>query len=149
MTTRTAACACGRLRVTVEGEPVVVTLCHCDFCQKMSGSAFQTGAQFAPEHVVEISGEERVYNGLVIDGVGVAGSDDIAIDYHFCPTCGANVYRTMDGPFPMFAVAVGNFVDPGFAAPVVETHTVTRHHWVQPVPGAAQFETFPTADDQE
>jgi len=146
MTTRTARCACGRLTVTVRGEPLTVTICHCDFCQKRSGSVFQTGAQFSPEQIVEISGETQTYNGLEIDGVGVAGSD-LSIDYHFCTTCGSNVYRTMEGPPAFFAIAVGNFVDPDFPAPVVETYTAMRHHWVPPVPTAAQFDAFPTADD--
>ena len=146
MTTRTASCACGRLTVTVEGDPLVVTICHCDFCQKMSGSVFQTGAQFGPQQVVEISGETKTFNGLEIDSVGVAGSE-IGIDYHFCTTCGSNVYRTIAGPSVLFAIAVGNFVDPDFPAPMVETYTSLRHHWVTPVPDAMQFEAFPTTED--
>ena len=125
-----------------------MTVCHCDFCQKISGSAFQTGAQFSPQQVVDIRGDIKTYNGLELDGVGVAGSE-IGITYHFCPTCGSNVYRTMEGPPPFLAIAVGNFVDPGFPAPAVETFTSMRHHWVTPVPGAAQFEAFPSADDSE
>jgi Glutathione-dependent formaldehyde-activating enzyme len=74
MTTRTAECACGRVRVSVENEPLRVLTCHCDFCQKRTGSVFQVSARFAEDQVVEISGETKIYNGLQIDGVGVAGS---------------------------------------------------------------------------
>jgi hypothetical protein len=127
----------------VQDEPLAVSICHCDFCQKRTGSVFQVGARFAEEQIVEITGETRVYNGLEIDGVGARGAD-IGIDYHFCTTCGSTVYWTMAGPPPLFALAVGNFVDPDFPVPAVEMYTTTRHHWVPPVPGAAQFEAFRT-----
>jgi hypothetical protein len=143
MTTRTATCACGRLRVTVDGDPLAVLACHCDACQRRSGSVFAVNAQFAPEQIVEISGERSRFNGLELDGVGVAGSDEIGIDFHFCPTCGATVYRTMGDPPSFFAIGVGCFVDPGFPAPVVEMHTADRHDWVVPVPDATQFDAFP------
>ena len=51
----------------------------------------------------------------------------------------------MEGdPPPFFAIGVGNFVEPDFPAPVAETYTSMRHHWVTPAPTAAQFEAFPT-----
>ena len=55
------------------------------------------------------------------------------------------MYRTLDGdPPPFFAIGVGNFVDSDFPAPVVETYSLMRHHWVPPVPTAVQFDEFPT-----
>jgi hypothetical protein len=69
MPTRTAQCACGRLQVDVVGEPHVVAVCNCDFCQKRTGSVFQVGAYFTKDQVVEIRGEVKAYNGLEVDGV--------------------------------------------------------------------------------
>ena len=38
--TRTASCNCGQLCVTVKGpDPERISLCHCNLCQKQSGSA--------------------------------------------------------------------------------------------------------------
>ena len=138
MTSRTAQCACGRLNVTVEGEPLAVVNCHCDFCQKRTGSVFSAGAQFTPEQVVEISGETKTFNGLEIDGVGAIRG--LGIDYSFCPTCGSTVYWNFafDG-LSITGIAVGNFVDPDFPIPTVEYFTATRHHWVPPVSGAEQI----------
>ncbi len=45
--TPTAECACGRVQVTVHNEPLMVATCHCDFCQKRTGSVFQVGADYA------------------------------------------------------------------------------------------------------
>jgi hypothetical protein len=140
MTTRTAQCACGRVTITVEGEPLAIPTCHCDFCQKRTGSVMSVAAQFTPEQVVETHGETKTFNGLEIDGVGAMGG--VAIDYMFCPTCGSTVYWTFsfDGQ-SLVGIAVGNFFDPGFPMPTVEYFPETRHHWIPPVPGAAQFPT--------
>jgi hypothetical protein len=141
MTTRTARCGCGRVELTVEGEPTLVNTCHCDFCQKRSGSVFATNAHFAEDQVVAITGDTKIYNGLEIDGVGTAGSGP-GIDYHFCATCGSTVYWDFAAPGTgsrTFLVAVGNFEDPDFPVPTVEVFTRFRHHWVRPVPDAVQF----------
>ena len=142
MTTRTAQCACGRLRVTVRGEPLMVGVCHCDFCQKRSGSVFAASACFGDDQLVEIIGEAKIYNGLKIDGVGTAAGGG-SVDYFFCPMCGSSVYHVADG-LPGLFVDVGNFVDPDFPAPKSELYTNLRHHWLSSVPAATQFQTLPT-----
>jgi hypothetical protein len=141
MTERTAECACGRAKITVRNDPLLVLICHCDFCQKRSGNVFITSAHFAEDQVVTITGETKIYNGLKVDGVGALGIPD-GIDYHFCTTCGSALYWSMVSPLTegrVFAIAVGNFVDAEFPAPTTELFTKFRHRWVTPVPGAAQL----------
>jgi hypothetical protein len=70
MATRTARCACGRVALTVEGEPQLVYVCHCEFCQRRSGNVFIASAQFVEEQMVAITGDTTRYNGLEVDGVG-------------------------------------------------------------------------------
>jgi hypothetical protein len=96
MTTRTAQRACGRVEVTVEGEPLLVYVCHCDFCQRRSANVFIASAQFPEKQVVSITGETRCYNGLGIDGVGAVGMPG-GINYRFCAVCGSSMY--MDAIF--------------------------------------------------
>ena len=62
--TRAAECACGRVHITVEEEPLAVVTCHCEFCQKRTGSAFQVSAVFSEDANVAITGETKVYNGV-------------------------------------------------------------------------------------
>jgi hypothetical protein len=38
--TRTAAYNCGHLRLTCDGPPVVVSMCHCLECQRRTGAVF-------------------------------------------------------------------------------------------------------------
>ncbi len=133
--TLTAECACGRLQVSVESEPMMVATCHCDFCQKRTGSVFQVGAYFAVDEPIEVRGETKAYNGLEIDGVGNDAGGSVT--YTFCPTCGSTVYWVSDGG--TLGIAVGNIVGAELPAPGMELYTKSRRHWVPRVAGAEQL----------
>ena len=140
MGTRIARCACGRVELTVDGEPEIVVVCHCDFCQKRSGNVFIAAAHFAADQVA-IEGETRCYNGLEVDGVGAVGVDG-GINFRFCVVCGSTLYWDFLHPLtqePRVAIAVGNFTDPQFPAPTAEVFPEWRHHWVPPIAGAEQW----------
>jgi hypothetical protein len=149
MTTRTAQCGCGRVRIAAENDPVLVGACHCDFCQKRTGSVFAVQAYFTESQCSEVSGDTTVYNGLETDGVG--SEDGHSIDYHFCSTCGSTVFWRVQGRRDapsLIGIAVGNFVDPDFPPPAREYYAKLRHRWVSPVTLAETFETFPQGEDR-
>jgi hypothetical protein len=150
MTTRTARCACGRVEITVEGEPGRVYACHCDFCQRRSGNVFIASASFAEDQVISITGETHCYNGLEVDGVGAVGIPG-GINYRFCPVCGSSIYFDMIYPPTgkrFFTIALGCFVDDVFPSPTTEFFTDFRHHWVAPIDGALQI-ADPMGSDAE
>lgn len=57
---RTGQCHCGSLRVITTGEPDRVYLCHCQACQRRTGTAFHFGATF-PKEQVRLDGERKIY----------------------------------------------------------------------------------------
>jgi hypothetical protein len=57
---RTGQCHCGSLRVITTGEPDRVYLCHCQACQRRTGTAFHFGASF-PKEQVRLDGGRKVY----------------------------------------------------------------------------------------
>lgn len=121
MTTRVAACACGQLRITCEGEPIRVSVCHCLDCKRRTGSAFGVQARFdrALTHT----------EGTSAEFIRVADSGN-PVTFRFCPTCGSTVfYMTGDGQ--TIAVAVGAFADPGFPEPVYTVYEDRQHPWVR------------------
>jgi hypothetical protein len=85
--TRHAACSCEQLRLTVEGEPVRVSICHCLACQRRTGSAFGVQARFDAEQVTA-EGASRQF-------IRVSDTGGEAV-FHFCPDCGAIVFYTTD-----------------------------------------------------
>jgi hypothetical protein len=77
MSTRHAACSCEQLRLTVEGEPVRVSICHCLACQRRTGSVFGVQARFDAEQVT-IERASRQY-------VRVSDEGERRAFFHFCP----------------------------------------------------------------
>ena len=122
MTTRRAACNCGQLNLTVAGEPVRISMCHCLECQRRTGAVLSNQARF-PRERITVSGASSAYTRTADSGN--------ALTFRFCPTCGSTVYWEGEG-FPGFvAVAIGAFADPGFPGPKVSVWEATRHGWVE------------------
>jgi hypothetical protein len=121
MTTRRAACSCGQLHLTIEGEPLRISMCHCLECQRRTGAVISNQARFRRDQVT--------FAGQATTWMRTAESGN-ALTFHFCPTCGSTVYWEGEG-FPGYvAVAIGNFADPNFPAPSIAVWEETRHPWV-------------------
>ena len=121
MTTRHAACSCDQLRVTVEGEPVRISMCHCLACQRRTGSAFGMQARW-PAEQTRIEGRHAEYVRASDHGEGRS--------FHFCPDCGATVFYTTESQPDLVAVPVGAFADPTFPQPTVSVWESRRHPWL-------------------
>jgi len=127
MDKRDAACSCGQLQVTVEGEPVRVSVCHCLACQRRTGSAFSFQARY-PRERVSMSGEAREYTRISDAGE--------ARTFSFCADCGATVSYVVASAPDIIAVPVGAFADPGFPPPAFWVWESRSHSWVTPPAGA-------------
>ncbi|MDQ3859791.1 MAG: GFA family protein [Actinomycetota bacterium] len=130
MLTREAACSCGQLRLTAEGDPSRVSMCHCLACQRRTGSAFGIQARF-PADRVRILGRYADY-ARTSDG----GEERT---FRFCPSCGATVFYTTATAPDAVAVPVGAFADPSFPPPTVSVYESRRHPWLS-VPAAIEHE---------
>jgi hypothetical protein len=115
-----AACSCGQLRATAEGEPIRVTVCHCLACQRRTGSAFGVQARFDADRV-RIEGRSAEYVRVSDEGEERT--------FNFCPDCGATVFYMLPGSNDI-AIPVGAFADPSFPAPVRSVWNDRRHPWV-------------------
>ena len=121
MNTRRAACSCGQLQVTIEGDPSRIALCHCLACQSRTGAVISNQARFRRDQVT-ISGKSTEWMRTAESGN--------AMTYHFCPTCGSTVYWENEGFPGQINVAIGNFADPNFPAPTIAVWEQSRHPWV-------------------
>ena len=120
MTSRVASCSCGQLRLTCEGEPVRISICHCLECQKRTGSVFATQARF-PSEAVTNEGRAGLWTR--------AGDSGDPATFSFCPVCASTVYWEAAGLPGFVTVAVGAFADPGFPPPQVSVYDNRRHPW--------------------
>ena len=90
MTIRRAACSCGQLHLTIEGEPSRISMCHCLECQRRTGAVISNQARFRREQVT--------FAGNTTKWMRAAESGN-ALTFHFCPICGSTVYWESEG-FP-------------------------------------------------
>jgi len=125
MTIRRAACSCGQLSLSIEGEPSRIWICHCLECQRRTGATAGNMARFQRDQVT-VNGKTTAWKR--------EGESGKTLTSYFCPTCGSTVYFETDAFPGIAAVAVGNFADPDFPPPVVSVWEETRHPWVSMPP---------------
>jgi hypothetical protein len=121
MIERLATCSCGQLRVTTSGEPSKVSVCHCQACQRRTGSAFGVAAFFARDNIT-VEGRATTYSRPSDSGFDIS--------FHFCPVCGSTVYWEPSRKPGQVALGIGAFADPDFPAPTQQVYTEHRHDWL-------------------
>ena len=132
MTTRDAACACGDFRLTLEGEPLLVSTCCCTRCQRRTGSFFGVTVYFRPEQLVSREGTASTFQRQ--------GSPTV---FHFCPRCGSSLLWIPQDEDDIIGVAGGAFADPALPGPHRMTHTGTGHPFVTSPHGIPVYEGPP------
>jgi hypothetical protein len=73
--------------------------------------------------------------------------------FHFCPTCGSNVFWEGDRAPDYCGVTVGCFADPEFPAPTISIYEEAMHSWFSPPDGvehlAGGFPMAPPPDTNQ
>jgi hypothetical protein len=96
---------CGAVRFRVTGEPSRVTICHCAWCQRRTGTAFGTEVVFNSDQV-EMAGTEIARYRHVSDESGRW------LDVEFCRRCGTNLGFTLEAVPGVRTLPAGAFDDP-------------------------------------
>jgi hypothetical protein len=99
---RTGGCQCGKIQLTVTGEPMVTVNCHCLVCQRLSGSGHLFILVYGADNVM--------IDGEVAQVEYKADSGKMATRY-FCPSCGSQLYGTseqMPGTYGINAACLEN-----------------------------------------
>lgn len=134
MSSRTASCYCGQLRIEVQGELLGVGVCHCLACQQRTGSVFAALAGYAAPYTVTGNATEFVRTG----------DHGSQFRFRFCPVCGSTVFHTEEGVEGRVSVAVGAFADPTFPPPEDSVYEHRRHAWVKLPVGITRYDTDPS-----
>jgi hypothetical protein len=113
-------CVCGAVRFKATGAPSRVTICHCAWCQRRTGTAFGTEVVFE-EQQVALSGKVARYRHV---------SDESGrwLDIEFCPRCGSNLGFTLEAAPGIRTLPAGAFDDPSW---VRSDRIKTRHVYLR------------------
>ena len=100
-------CVCGAVRFRAAGEPSRVTICHCTWCQRRTGTAFGTEVVYEVPQVSFTGGEVARYRHV---------SDESGrwLDIEFCRRCGSNLGFTLESAPGIRTLPAGAFDDPGW-----------------------------------
>lgn len=118
---RVATCSCGRLSMAIHGEPTKISACHCQACQRRTGSAFGV-AVFYKKDQVETSGASTSYVR--------AGDSGRSIEFRFCPACGSTVFWMPEFRVDLVAIALGCVVESRSLVPTQSVYEQSRLPWV-------------------
>ena len=130
--TRDARCACGDFRLTLAGEPMLVSACCCTRCQRRTGSFFGVTVYYRPDQLTASTGESRAFH-----------RPDGETTFHFCPRCGSSLMWIPDDEDMVIGVAGGAFADPTLPGPHRITHRATGHPFVPAPEGVPVYPDAP------
>jgi hypothetical protein len=136
MMQRTGGCMCGAVRFKAAGEPSRVTICHCAWCQRRTGTAFGTEVVFSGDQV-EMTGDVARYRHV---------SDESGrwLDVEFCRRCGTNLGFTLEAVPGVRTLPAGAFDDPTWIT--TDRYTFrhvflrSRREWSDLSPHVEQYE---------
>ena len=103
---KAGGCACGQVVFKASLPHDRVVLCHCEYCQRRTGSAFGLMVYFAQDHVRFSREHLRSYAYRTDSGNEMQS--------HFCMKCGTSLFLTGDILKGQIGVAGGCFDDETF-----------------------------------
>jgi len=105
MTRNEGGCLCGRVRFATLNQPKRVTVCHCRFCQKATGSAYMVEPIFDDGDFVTLKGTPKVFDQIS------EGSGQV-VHVHFCGDCGSKLWLSFERFPGAVGIYAGTFDDP-------------------------------------
>ncbi|MBD2840898.1 GFA family protein [Erythrobacter rubeus] len=131
--TQTGGCLCGKVRYSLNADPVMCVICHCKNCQRQAGSALSiiVGVQEAD---LDIHGEVKTYNDK--------GDSGATVRRQFCDTCGSPVFTRLETTDGLMFIKAGTLDDTSNLEPKIQCYTKSKQQWLDldSIPG---FETVP------
>jgi hypothetical protein len=100
-------CLCGDVRYRTIAEPVRVTICHCTFCQRLTGSAFLVEPIFRKEGIVFRGGASKVYHHR-------SETSGKRVSVNFCGRCGTTICLDLERFPDILGMCGGTFDDPNW-----------------------------------
>ena len=105
MTINEGGCLCGIIRYQTRSEPIRVTICHCTFCQRTTGSASLVEPIFQRDDFKIVLGNPSKHDHCS-QGSGKR------VSVHFCASCGSVLFLSFERFADVIGVFAGTFDKP-------------------------------------
>ena len=126
-------CLCGNVSYEATGDPVIVAHCHCDDCQRLTGSGHSTGAMY-PVGQVKLQGPTAEYQ--------LTSESGNRVTRVCCPSCGSPILGKNTGMVGFVTLSPGTMYDSTDLEPGVVVFARYRSAW------GAMDDAVPTFDAQ-
>lgn len=127
----TGRCNCGAMTYRVEGDPLMTVLCHCDVCQRQSGSAFS-------ENVVVDRGAFHMEGATLATYKTVGTDTGQERERQFCSTCGSHLAALLAEAPQWTIIKAGTLDDRSSLNPGTEIWCESAQPWVDQAGGERQ-----------
>ncbi|NQV81439.1 MAG: GFA family protein [Alphaproteobacteria bacterium] len=115
-------CQCGRIRYTLDAEPVTLYVCHCTECQKQSSSALGMSMTVARETLRVTQGTPKTFTRAAASG------HDVLCTY--CGDCGTRLFHETSRRPQHVNLKPGTLDDTHWLVPVAHVWTKNAQPWV-------------------
>ncbi|MBB1270723.1 GFA family protein [Shewanella sp. SR44-3] len=132
------ACHCGELVFEAEVDAEKVIICHCDDCQRLSGSAFRTVVMSGPDGLKFIKGVPKEYIKTAQSGNPRAQG--------FCGNCGSAIYATSVGEgAKTYGIRLGTVAQRNELVPQFQIWCSSAQPWLEQLSSLPAFSEGPNA----
>lgn len=127
-------CHCGAVRYTCTKEPEFTFYCHCNDCQRTTGSPFS----------MELMIDELSFkiDGFVQSYV-VTGDSGKPVTRWFCSDCGSGIHLECEANPGYIFLKVGTLDDASWVTPQMHIFTAAKQPWIQIDDGLPQYKKAP------
>ena len=115
-------CHCGSVRYTCSGAPDLTFFCHCNDCQRTTGTPFSVELMISSDSF-DVEGELGTYT--------VLGDSGKQVHRYFCSKCGSGIYLEGDADPGFVFLKVGTLDDASWVKPDMHIYTKAKQPWME------------------
>lgn len=128
--TITGGCLCGKIRYSINQPVQNIIACHCNHCQKASGSGMSHNTVVSANAFTILSGHPKIYADTADSGNTLYRA--------FCPDCGSPIYSQREKTPEMMVVKVGTLDDSSAMKVAMNIWTKRARPWAHLSPDTEQ-----------
>lgn len=129
-------CHCGAAQFTFDAAPVATFYCHCNDCQRTTGSPFSVELM-VPSETFAITGELATYT--------VTGDSGGAVHRRSCASCASGLFLECDSDPGFVFVKAGALDDQAAVRPEMHIFVSAKQPWVTIADDLPQYDRMPPA----
>lgn len=117
-------CLCGRVSYSADAEPVMTVACHCEHCQRQTGTSFSI--------IVGVSDTALTFaNDETLKTYKDKGESGYSVYRRFCGNCGSPIVTTVDTVPGLSFIKAGTLNDKSWLQPGSHIWCDSAQSWLE------------------